>query len=115
MTRAHANQLQNNLLAERARLQREIERLTTPPTDAAGSHGRFGDDEIASTAGTNGEVDRALAAHASRELDDVDRALTQLHADPDQFGRCATCLRPIPLARLRLIPGTRYCLTHAPE
>jgi RNA polymerase-binding transcription factor DksA len=114
MTRTRAKQLERHLVAERARLQREVERLTTPPTDASGDHGRFGDDEIASTAGTSAEVDDALAARASRELDDVDRALLQLHEDPDHFGLCATCDRPIPIARLRLVPGTRYCRTHVP-
>ena len=113
MTRAHAKQLERSLLAERARLQHEIDQLT-PPTDVAGGHGRLGDDEIASTAGTSAEVDHALAARASRELDDVDRALIQLYEDPDHFGLCATCARPIPIARLRLVPGTRYCRTHVP-
>ena len=114
MTRAHASQIERKLLAERARLQREIERLTTPPTDVAGGHGRLGDDEVASTAGTNAEVDHAIAAHESRELEDVERALSQLHEDPDHFGLCATCARPIPIARLQVVPGTRYCRKHAP-
>lgn len=114
MTRAHAKRLEQDLLSERARLQREIEQLTTPPRDASEVRGRFGDDEVTSTAGTSAEVDDALAVRASRELDDVDRALVQLHEDPDHFGLCATCARPIPLARLRLVPGTRYCRTHVP-
>lgn len=113
MTRAHAKRLEQDLLSERARLQREIEQLTTPPRDASEVRGRFGDDEVTSTAGTSAEVDDALAVRASRELDDVDRALVQLHEDPDHFGLCATCARPIPIARLRLVPGTRYCRTHA--
>ena len=50
MTHAHAEQLERSLLAERSRLQRELERLTTPPTDAAGGHGRFGDDTVESSA-----------------------------------------------------------------
>lgn len=114
MTRAHANQLERNLLAERARLEREIDRLS-PPTDAAGGHGRLADDEIASTAGTSAEVDQVLTERASRELDEVDRALTQLLEDPEHFGMCATCARPIPMQRLRLVPGTRYCRVHAPR
>jgi len=114
MTRAHAKQLEANLLVERARLEREIERLTALAADDAGDRGRFADDEVTSTAGTSAEVDDALAAHASRELDDVDRALIQLQEDPDHFGLCATCARPIPISRLRLVPGTRYCRNHAP-
>ena len=115
MTHAHAEQLERSLLAERSRLQRDLERLTTPPTDAAGGHGRFGDDTVESSAGASAEVDRSLALHATRELEDVDRALTLLREDPAHFGKCATCTRPIPLERLRLVPGTRYCRQHAPR
>jgi RNA polymerase-binding transcription factor DksA len=114
MTRARAEQLERNLLAERSRLERELQRLTTPPTDAAGGHGRFGDDEVESAAGSSADVDRAIAVQASRELDDVERALTQLRDDPEHFGRCAVCNRPIALERLRLVPGTRFCRKHAP-
>lgn len=114
MTRTHAKQLERSLLTERARLEGEIARLSTP-TDAAGGHGRLADDEIVSTAGTSAEVDHVLAAHAARELDDVDRALTRLFEDPGHFGLCASCGRPIPIERLRLVPGTRYCRTHAPS
>jgi hypothetical protein len=80
MTRARAKRLERDLLLERERLQREIERLTTPPSDASEARGRFGDDEVTSTAGNSAEVDDALAVRASRELDDVDRALVQLSA-----------------------------------
>jgi RNA polymerase-binding transcription factor DksA len=114
MTRAHAKQLERDLLSERARLAREIERLA-PPIDAAGGHGRLADDEVASAAGTSAEVDQVLTAQATRELDDVDRALTQLLEDPEHFGLCATCKRPIPMQRLRLVPGTRFCRIHAPQ
>jgi RNA polymerase-binding transcription factor DksA len=115
MTHAHAKQLERTLLAERSRLERELERLTTPPTDAAGEHGRLGDDEVASTAGASADVDRAIAVQTTRELADVDHALAQLHDDPEHFGRCAVCARPISLERLRLVPGTRYCRKHAPQ
>ena len=115
MTTAHAKQFERALLAERSRLERELERLTTPPTDASGGHGRLGDDVVESSAGASADVDRALAAHTSRELEDLDRALVLLRQDPEQFSRCAICERPISLERLRLVPGTRYCHKHAPR
>jgi DnaK suppressor protein len=114
MTTKNAKQLERSLLAERARLERELERLTTPPTDAEGGHGRLADDQVESSAGASAEVDRAIAVLTSRELADVDRALDRLHEDPAHFGVCETCARPIPLERLRLVPGSRYCRTHAP-
>lgn len=114
MTQARARQLERHLLVERSRLERELDRLTTPPTDAAGGHGRFGDDEVQSAAGSSAEVDRAIAVQASRELGDVDLALARLRDDPERFGRCEVCKRPIALERLRLVPGTRFCRKHAP-
>lgn len=114
MTPRNTKQLERDLLAERVRLERELDLLTTPPTDVEGGHGRLADDVVESSAGASAEVDRAIAVHASRELADVDRALARLHADPATFGICETCARPIPLERLRLVPGTRYCRKHAP-
>ncbi len=105
---------EQTLLAERTRLKQMLERLSVPPTDAAGEHGRFGDDVVASTGGASSEDDHALAVHTSHELAEVDRALLALREDPAHFGLCATCSRPIPLDRLRLLPGTRHCRTHAP-
>lgn len=53
MTHARAEQLERDLVAERSRLERELDRLTTPPIDAAGGHGRFGDDAVESAAGAS--------------------------------------------------------------
>ena len=113
MTPRNTKQLERTLLAERVRLERELDRLT-PPTDVEGGHGRLADDVVESSAGASADVDRAIAIQATRELADVDRALARLHDDPANFGLCETCARPIPLERLRLVPGTRYCRRHAP-
>jgi len=115
MNATRSAKFERTLLAERARLQQVLDGFSEPPTDAAGEHGRFGDDVIASTGGASAEDDHALAVHTSRELADVERALASLREDPEHFGLCATCSRPIPLERLRLVPGTRFCRTHAPQ
>ena len=115
MTATRSARLERTLLAERERLQQALDQLTVPPADAAGEHGRFGDDVVASTGGATSEDDRALAVHASRELDEIERALMTLREDPEHFGLCTTCARPIPLERLLLVPGTRHCRTHAPQ
>ena len=107
-------QFEQTLLAERRHLKQMLDRLSLPPTNAAGEHGRFGDDVVASTGGASFEDDHALAVHTSHELADVDRALLALREDPEHFGLCVSCSHPIPLDRLQLIPGTRYCRTHAP-
>lgn len=115
MNATRTAQLEQTLLTERKRLQEVLDRLSVPPTDAAGEHGRFGDDVVASSGGATSEDDRALAVHTSRELEDIERALMSLREDPEHFGRCTTCSRPIPLERLALVPGTRHCRTHAPQ
>jgi RNA polymerase-binding transcription factor DksA len=114
MNATRSAQFGQTLLAERARLVAVLDGLSTPPTDASGEHGRFGDDVVASAGGASVEDDHALAVHTSRELADVERAIASLREDPEHFGHCATCARPISLERLRLVPGTRYCRTHAP-
>jgi len=108
-------QFEQTLLAERERLQQVLDRLSAPPADVSGEHGRFGDDVVASSGGASSEDDHALAVHTSRELGDIERALELLREDPEHFGLCATCSRPIPLERLRLVPGTRHCRRHAPQ
>ena len=114
MNATQSARFEQSLIAERARLQPVLDGLSAPPTDASGEHGRFGDDVVASTGGASVEDDHALAVHTSRELADVERAIALLREDPEHFGLCATCSRPIPLERLRLVPGTRFCRTHAP-
>ena len=114
MIPARTAQLEQSLLAERERLQQVLDRLV-PPTDETGEQFRFGDDVVASTGGASSEDDHALAVHTSRELGGIERALTALREDPEHFGLCTTCSRPIPLERLKLVPGTRHCRTHAPQ
>lgn len=107
--------LEQALLAERQRLQQVLDRLSVPPADETAEPFRFGDDVVASTGGASSEDDHALAAHTLRELGHVERTLAALRENPRDFGICATCSRPIPRDRLILVPGTRYCRTHAPQ
>ena len=101
------------LLAERERHERTLARVAGAQDDPPADRGRIGDDLVVSTAGVSADDDRAVVAHTSRELESIDRALTMLHTDPSRFGKCAACARPIPLERLRLVPGTTFCQTHA--
>jgi len=106
---------ERQILAERRRLEQELARLDDEPRAATGDRGRFADDAARSSVGATGEDDRALMSHTVRELTELDEALRQLRADPDRFGVCATCGKAIPTERLRLVPSTRYCVTHAPR
>jgi RNA polymerase-binding transcription factor DksA len=106
-------ELERRLLEERERLQGDLARLDSQPRETEDDRGRFADEAVAGTAGASVEVDRALGWHTARELGDVELALQLLRDDPEQFGLCATCKRPISLERLRLVPSARYCRIHA--
>ena len=49
-----------------------------------------------------------LEGQEKHELDEIDAARARLEAGT--FGSCETCNHPIPVARLRARPATRYCL-----
>ncbi len=53
----------------------------------------------------------ALDALSARRLEALDRALD--HAAQDRLGVCDACGQPIPLARLRALPGTTVCVACA--
>lgn len=59
-----------------------------------------------------GTTDRESAANGAaldiRLLDGVREALREIRAGT--FGRCAACDREIPLARLRAVPWSPYCI-----
>lgn len=50
-----------------------------------------------------------LGAHGKQELDEIEAARARLAAEV--FGVCEECGGVIPLARLRALPTTRYCLS----
>jgi DnaK suppressor protein len=104
---------EQQILAERRRLEQVLARLEDEPRSATGDQGRFADDAARSSAGASVEDDRALMSHTARELSELDEALRQLREDPLRFGVCATCGKSISTERLSLVPSTRYCVTHA--
>lgn len=114
MTASRRAQLEQLLLDEREQVQQTLSRLQTSTRHAQGDAGRFADDVSASNSGASADDDRALSAHSIRELAVIDQALASLRDESGQFGICRTCSKPIPFERLRLVPGTRHCRTHAP-
>lgn len=54
------------------------------------------------------ELDMALSDHELLELASIDQALQRIAEG--QFGQCADCGCPIPLARLQLEPATLRCV-----
>jgi RNA polymerase-binding transcription factor DksA len=55
------------------------------------------------------ELDASNATRVSRELGEIDAALERLYQSPDKFGVCEDTGKPIPFARLDIIPWARTC------
>jgi DnaK suppressor protein len=106
---------ERQILAERRRLEQDLARVGGEPRTATGDRGRFADDAARSSVGASVEDDQALMSHTARELTELDEALRKLREDPLRFGVCAICGKAIPFERLRLVPSTRHCVTHAPR
>jgi DnaK suppressor protein len=51
-----------------------------------------------------------LASVEGRRLYEIDAALQRLYAEPERFGSCESCGRPIPFERLELMPAARTCV-----
>lgn len=61
------------------------------------------------------EKDFLFATMEGRRLYALDESLRLLYKQPDQFGLCQVCGRPIAFERLDVIPETRLCAQHARE
>jgi RNA polymerase-binding transcription factor DksA len=110
--RAHFADL---LVKERARIDETLERIGNAPhhDDSIEPDHAPGDDGEAGAAGAAPQDDHAIAVRESAALTEVDEALRLLREDPRQYGICVACGKPIALARLELLPSTRYCERHA--
>jgi len=99
--------LRDSLVARRAELTAELERLIQPPPSGATvSFGkRIGD-------GTTEAVERlsttATARSISQSIDDVDRALAKI--DDGSYGICDSCGEEIDETRLEARPATTTCV-----
>ena len=54
------------------------------------------------------QIDEPLAALSARRLEALDHAL--FRAKQGQLGHCESCGKEIPVARLRVLPGTALCV-----
>lgn len=51
-----------------------------------------------------------LASQDGRELMEIDAALRMLYREPEAFGACERCGRPIGVERLEMVPWARLCI-----
>jgi RNA polymerase-binding transcription factor DksA len=114
LTPAVLAELRSALLRRQAELQRQIADLRR---DMRGPVDRLEDVEDAATIDPSDTGDasaelqdrgvtNALLLDLQAQRDEVEHALTKF--DTGTYGICERCGRPIPLARLRVLPEARY-------
>lgn len=96
--------LHERLIAKRDALRKKlIEEFDE--SHPAWSGGDVGD---AASDGEQSELNSQLAALESRELLQVERAITLIREG--RYGLCEACEQPIPIARLKALPFTPLCV-----
>jgi RNA polymerase-binding transcription factor DksA len=115
LTREQLDHLQRRLQDERARALELLNRIVG---DRSGESGQDAAGDLslmpshAADLGTDtmdAELDASNATRVSRELAEIDAALTRLLEDPEHFGICENSGKPIPFERLDAIPWAREC------
>jgi DnaK suppressor protein len=115
LTADQLKHLEQRLHDERARALELLNRIVD---DRSGESGQdaAGDLSVvpfhAADLGTDtmdAELDASNATRVSRELAEIDAALTRILEDPEHFGRCEDTDKEIPFARLDAIPWARVC------
>ena len=101
LTAKQRKHLEARLLEERTRV-----------VDALARYNRANRDTLQQEPGTDTadqELDVVNAARETAELAEIDAALERLYQRPEQYGRCERSGKPIPFARLDLVPWARTC------
>lgn len=97
------------LLAERAQIVSTLSRIAASALAPAGPDAIQGEATEAGAAGVLPTDDEAIARREAVALEQVDEALRLISESPHDYGICAQCGRPIPDARLEILPATRLC------
>ena len=114
LTPTQRKQLEARLLEERTRVVDALARYNratrdTPQQqsgDLSAFHVHMADQ---GTDTEDQELDAVNAARETAELAEIDAALERLYKRPEQYGRCERSGKPIPFARLDLVPWARTC------
>ena len=110
LTAAQLRELDAELRAERARLERSIGSAPTPDDDGQPAGVSLGS---LIPGDTDGGLRVALHSRAHTHRDAIDAALQRL-AD-GTYGRCTGCGEPIPFGRLIVMPESARCLACGPS
>jgi RNA polymerase-binding transcription factor DksA len=115
LSEAQRRHLEGRLREERARA---LEILGRSLAEWSGADGQDRAGDLTSmpfhpadlgTDAIDSEVATSNATRVSRELAEIDAALTRLYQTPERFGRCADTDREIPFERLDLVPWATTC------
>lgn len=117
LTSEERGRVERVLLQERARVLENIDHFDERMSDLRDRAGelslyRFHPADVG-TESQDQEQDFLLTSVEGRRLYQIDEALERLYQDPEGFGACEVCGRPIGVERLEVIPETRICAEHA--
>ena len=115
MNKKQLSHLEKRLMEERARVMKELgyydesfnATLQSSDGDLSSYSFHMADQ---GTDAMEREKSFLFASKEGRYLYRVEEALRRLYAEPDEFGLCHSCKKPIPFARLEALPHARYCL-----
>ena len=115
MERTQIEHIEQRLLRERTRALRSLGRFQEQSKlsrDSADSDLSSYSFHMADQGTDAMEREKAFlfASKEGRYLYRVEEALRRLYAEPEEFGLCHSCKKPIPFARLEALPHARYCL-----
>ena len=114
LTQPQRETIEKRLLEERERALEAIadfeESSENSPRDESGelSYYRFHMADIGTVA-MEREKQFLLASNEGERLYRIDEALRRLYSDPETFGICERCGRPIGMERLEMVPETTLC------
>jgi DnaK suppressor protein len=106
LTKKQLHQLEAELIAERARLERSLDIQKGVETATFGGPSRV-------PASEEGGVALALATRSHAQYAAIVNALDRLAAGT--YGACAGCSSPIPFGRLLVMPEATACVTCGPR
>jgi RNA polymerase-binding transcription factor DksA len=115
LTKKQLDHLQQRLIRERDRALRSLgqfDELAKQSAEQNDSDSYSYSDHMADL-GTDAMEREKMLLFASKEgryLYRVEEALRRLYKDPDNFGRCHSCGKPIDYERLDALPHARYCI-----
>jgi len=115
LTRKQLEHLQQRLLRERERALRSLGQFDEMAKESAEQNDSdsYSYSDHMADLGTDAMEREKMLLFASKEgryLYRVEEALRRLYKDPENFGKCHSCGKPIDFERLDALPHARYCI-----